>query len=378
MGRLATRCTVLFQAFRSWPRPRRSWPTSPARILVAHQLLLGDVLMATAVLAKLRERFPAAAIVMTVKPAFLSLFAGRPYGVAAIAFDPSSTATVRATIRQQRAAGGFDAAIVLGDNRYSWLARALGARFVVAHAGDLPARKNWPIDLCVDYPLVPMAWGDMAAQLVPGPGPRRYTPSDWPPPPRPPGFAAPEGPYAVLHVGASTPLKQWSPDRWVAIARALAIRGVTPVWSAGRGEESLIKSIDPAATYRSYAGQLDLSGLWHLLAGARLVIAPDTGVAHLARLVGTPTVALFGPGSPTVSGGGEFFSLASFRAVTVANIACRDQPVLFRRPVAWVRRCGRAYGTGRNQCAQPICMAAIEVTPVLAATDHALADTPRS
>ena len=73
-----------------------------------------------------------------------------------------------------------------------------------------------------------------------------------------------------------------------------------------------------------------------------LLVAPDTGIAHLGRIVGVPTVALFGPGSALICGAGEFWRDAPYRAVTVDPFPCRDQRVLFKRDIAWVRRCGRS------------------------------------
>ena len=86
----------------------------------------------------------------------------------------------------------------------------------------------------------------------------------------------------MLHVGASTRLKQWDAERWSALAAMLAARGFEPVWSAGRGEEAIVRACDPGARHRSYAGGLDLPQLWRLVADAALLVAPDTGVAHLA------------------------------------------------------------------------------------------------
>ena len=68
---------------------------SPQRILVLHRLLLGDTLMVTALLAQLRARFPAAEIVMTVTPAYVPLYAGRPYGVTSCTLDPRDFARSR-------------------------------------------------------------------------------------------------------------------------------------------------------------------------------------------------------------------------------------------------------------------------------------------
>src|SRR5438270_12899414 len=66
---------------------RRRPPDKPRRILVAHHLLLGDTLMLTPLLAKLREQFPAAEIVMAVPGAHAGLYANRPYGVQAIGWN---------------------------------------------------------------------------------------------------------------------------------------------------------------------------------------------------------------------------------------------------------------------------------------------------
>jgi ADP-heptose:LPS heptosyltransferase len=169
----------------------------------------------------------------------------------------------------------------------------------------------------------------------------------------------------VLHVGGSTVLKLWPAERWAALADGLARRGFAIAWSAGPGEEALAKSADPDGRHASYAGRLDLAQLWHLVAGAGLLVAPDTGVAHLGRLTWTSTVVLFGPGSAVLAGPGQFWRDTPWRAVGRDPFPCRDQPYLFRRRVEWVRRCGRTV----EECPEPRCMHAIDVAEVLRAAD---------
>lgn len=336
---------------------RRSRPVDPRRILIAHHLLLGDTLMLTALVAKLRERYPAADILMAMPETYVPLYAGAPYGLRALGWSPR--APTGSPVWRER---GFDLAIVPGDNRVGWLALALGSRWIVAFADDKPATKNWPIDELWRYPDRPAAWSDMVAGLVEGPAPMPFRPDRWPAPPARPKLTLPP-PYGLLHIGASTPLKRWGAAHWLALAERLAASGVEPVWSAGPDEASLVRACDPEERYRSVAGAVSLSQLWHLVAGASVLVAPDTGVAHLGRIVGTPTVALFGPGSATVSGAGAFWRDAPYRAVTVDPFPCRDQRVLFRREIAWVRRCGRTL----EECSHPRCMDAIEVDAVTAA-----------
>lgn len=366
--RFATRASVVARALgrRLATRGLSRAPRDPASILVAHHLLLGDTIMLTPLLAKLRANHPRARLAMTVPGAFVPLYAGRPYGVEALPFSPREAGSARALFDE----GPFDLAVVPGDNRQSWLAAAMGARHVVAHAGDVPATKNWLVDDARPCGG-PGAWGDLVAELVDGREPGPFARGDWPAPAAAPGDR-PRAPYAVLHVGASTPLKRWAPDRWAALAEALAARGLAVLWSAGRGEEPIVERCDPSHRHASVAGRLDLAQLWHLLAGAAVLVSPDTGIAHLGRTTFTPTVTLFGPGSPVICGPGRFWRDTPGRAVTVDPFPCRDQKVLFRRELPWVRRCGRST----DECAEPRCMHAIGVKAVLAAVDDLLAGRP--
>ncbi|HVJ74040.1 MAG TPA: glycosyltransferase family 9 protein [Casimicrobiaceae bacterium] len=360
-SRLGGRVAIVARALADRPA-RRVEPIEPRRVLIAHHLLLGDTLMLTALCAKLRANHPDADIAMTVPRAAAPLYATRPYGVRALAWDPRD---VPAALFREKP---FDLAFVPGDNRHAWLAAAMRARWIVAFDGDTPAHKSWPVDRLVRYPDVPGSWGDMVARLAEGPPAPQYAPSQWPSAPAEP-FAVPRDAFAVLHLGASTPLKLWTPDRWRAIATRLAARGIEPVWSAGRGEDALVQAVDPDARWRSYAGALDLAQMRALLDRARLLVSPDTGIAHLARIAGTPSVTLYGPGSATITGAGRFYAAIPWRAVAVDPFPCRDQQVLFRREIAWVRRCGRSTA----ECARPRCMDAIDVDAVSQAIDAVLA-----
>jgi ADP-heptose:LPS heptosyltransferase len=343
---------------------RRVPPVAPRRILVAHHLLTGDVLMLTPLLAKLRQQHPDADIALTVRRSVAPLYSGRPYGVRTLVYEPRERATLAAIFNEP----GFDLACVPGDNRYSWLAAAAGARWIVAFAGDRPRYKSWPVDEERAYPDSPAAWGDMTAALADGPPPRAYRPADWPAPACA-AFDAPARRYAVLHVEASTPLKHWEEAKWLELARALAARGLTPIWSAGPHGAPLIQGIDPKGHHLALGHRLDLAQLWHLVAGAALLVTLDTSVMHLGRLTGTPTVALFGPSSAALFGPGEFFRNMPCRAVTIEDFPCRDQNRLFKREITWVRRCQRTTA----ECPAPRCMHAIEVEAVVRAAAELVA-----
>lgn len=176
--------------------------------------------------------------------------------------------------------------------------------------------------------------------------------------------------YALLQVSASTVLKHWPEERWRTLASWLEDRGLDVVWSVGPGQGSLLDSLDPGATRPRVAGSLTLDQYWHLLDRARLLVCPDTGIAHLGRIVGLPTVTLFGPGSVVICGPGRFFAAMPGRAVTVDPFACRDQTIQFFREVPWARRCERLFGDPPARCARALCMEAIQIDAVTRAIEE--------
>ena len=344
MSRLLGRIQIFARALpRLVFKPLRRKPSRPGRILIAHHLLLGDTLLLTPLLAKLRSLYPDAQIVLACPKAIVPLYAGRPFGVDALPFDPRDPHTVRNVLRS----GPYDLGIVTGDNRHSWLAYGARCRWIVAHAGDMPAWKNWPVDELIPYPNQPAAWADLAAELVPGEAPPLYRPEFWPAP-TPVIFddsLRPHTPYVVLHPGASTAVKRWPIERWRELALRVEELGYRVVWSGGSSEAELVRQIDPDSARLNFAGRLGLADLWHLFAGARALVCPDTGTAHLARLIGTPAVTLFGPGNAQIHGAGRYWRTAPFVPVTIADMPCRNQPNIFRREVSWVRRCDRNTST---------------------------------
>jgi len=338
-------------------RTLRARPSHPAKILVLHELLLGDTLMLAPLLAALRQRYPAAEIFVTAQPGYAALFSGKPYGVRIL---PYSERNPRA-LAMLDAARGCDLAILPGENRHAIVARALDAKWIVAFAAGRPAWKNRAADELVAFPAEPAALGDMFASLAGRAAPLRYSDADWPAPACAP-FDAPSSDYVVLHVGAGSPLRLWTEQGWRSLADALTARGLQVIWSAGPEETGLVRSIDPRERFPSYAGKLDLAQLWRLLAGATAAVTLDTGIAHLAKLTRTPTVALFGPGSAVLFGKGRFWRDNRFAALTSADVPCRDQRHLFRREIDWVRRCNRTLA----HCPRARCMEAITPEQVLA------------
>ncbi|MCW2671321.1 MAG: hypothetical protein JWO27_3218 [Frankiales bacterium] len=109
----------------------------------------------------------------------------------------------------------------------------------------------------------------------------------------------PRGSHVVVHPGAAKPSRRWPVQRWAEVVRGLDHAEV--LVTAGPGEQQrATEVVRQAGQGRVLSPSLD--GLCDLVATAALVVAPDTGVAHLATAYRTPSVLLFGPTSPAVWG----------------------------------------------------------------------------
>ena len=121
---------------------------------------------------------------------------------------------------------------------------------------------------------------------------------------RPPGGPPPPGTAGatLVHPGAGSPARRWPAERFAAVARAELRAGREVVVSGSAGEVELAGRVAELAGLprgASLAGSADLLALARAVAAAGRVVCGDTGVAHLATALGTPSVVLFGPVPPT-------------------------------------------------------------------------------
>ena len=109
----------------------------------------------------------------------------------------------------------------------------------------------------------------------------------------------------LVHPGAAQGSRRWPPQRWAQVARQLAAQGHDVRITGGPDERALAEGVAAGAGLPAdhvLAGGTDLLTLAATVAAARLLVSPDTGVAHLATALGTPSVVLFGPSPPALWG----------------------------------------------------------------------------
>ncbi len=109
-------------------------------------------------------------------------------------------------------------------------------------------------------------------------------------------------PRVVLVPGASRrgAIKRWPLHHWMTLARMLRDR-FDLRWSLGP-EEADLRGWLPEATGVAALPLLEFWQLAAALSQADQVIAPDTGLLHLAVVLGVPALGLYGSSDPVVAG----------------------------------------------------------------------------
>lgn len=116
-------------------------------------------------------------------------------------------------------------------------------------------------------------------------------------------FAPREGPPVATIVPASANAKKdWPAERWARVSDALTSDyGFRVVLAGGPGErEQRIarEIVERSETKPQWALGDSIRRLTWILAGSRLVLAPDTGPVHVARAFGVPVIGLYGHTNP--------------------------------------------------------------------------------
>lgn len=105
-------------------------------------------------------------------------------------------------------------------------------------------------------------------------------------------------PFALLNPGASKAMKRWPADRFGHLAKSLSARGLRVVVNGSPAEEAIVAEVI-ASSQGSAVPLTGLGGtlgsLKALTARAHLMVTNDTGPRHIALAMGTPVVTLFGP-----------------------------------------------------------------------------------
>jgi lipopolysaccharide heptosyltransferase II len=107
-----------------------------------------------------------------------------------------------------------------------------------------------------------------------------------------------DGPWAVVHPGATAPSRRYPPEGFAAAARRLTELGWSVVFTGDVDEIEVVERARAGVPSASLAGRLDLDELAALLERAPLLIANNSGPVHVACAVGTPVIDLYALTNP--------------------------------------------------------------------------------
>jgi heptosyltransferase-2 len=344
---------------------------TPEKILVRGVNWLGDAVMTTPALQRLREAKPAALITLLTPEKLAALWPGHPSIDAMLTFNDQDTVlSIAKRLRAER----FDSAVVFPNSPRSalevFLARitrrigyARGGRsFLLTQAlplrvGAVKMQKRSAAEIerriaanepRETFPAVAHHVLDYL-QLVAAIGAN--------PTPRSPLLHVHEdevaaacarfkldgsGPLFALNPGAEYgPAKRWPAERFIEVAVQLHERHQCRwVVLGGRADVDLAREMAAQINARtgatvaaSVAGQTSLRELCAVLKACALVITNDTGPMHVGAALGTPVIVPFGSTSPELTG--PVFAPGSPHALLRGDVSCapcflRECPIDFR------------------------------------------------
>jgi len=113
-------------------------------------------------------------------------------------------------------------------------------------------------------------------------------------------------PFAVLHIGSNRPSHRWITERYAEVAQFLAEKySMKIVCIGGREEKALVSSLRKLVNNQCIMDlccETNVKQLVYVISLAKLFIGHSSGPLHIAYMLGTPTVSLWGASSLTIWG----------------------------------------------------------------------------
>lgn len=333
-----------------WPSRRRAWPVSPRQIVIVKLAGLGSLLACVGVFRALRASQPQARLVVVSLAGTAAAARMIPEVDEVLAISAAGAGRllcdgwrVLRELRRRRVD------VIVDIEYFSKLSTVYcslaGARYRLAFMlparwrrrlidGGSAFREDIHFRDCVAYLLQPLG--------VDG---RKLPEAVVTPPPDAEEAAAAllaeaSGANAATiwmvvnpHASDLCVQRRWPLERFAQVMSAIlqqqpALRIVIPGTAGERGHAEALQALLPAAQRARVcvlAGRTDLGTLAAILRRSCLVLTGDTGVMHLAAVVGAPLVALFGPESPvrySPVGGSQAGRPAPIRRILAGHVPC--------------------------------------------------------
>ena len=278
------------------------------RVLVVKLRSIGDTVLATPSLIALRRFLPAAQIDILLEDWVAPVLDGfvQVDSVLAVGTGPFERLRMAAHLRRQR----YDVAFNLhGGTTATWFAWASGAahrvgcgnyqysflyNHLLSSASDFWGREKThsaqqqlallgsvgvPVD---DRPKSRLAVTESASRSIDD----RLANSE---------LHTPHSALALLHPGTGFFTKQWPVENFARTAEYLTRRGFDVIAISSKAESATLDELVAASKVPiTTFDDLTLPEITALASKARVFVGNDSGIAHIAAAVGTPSVVIFG------------------------------------------------------------------------------------
>jgi len=336
------------------------------KVLLVRLRSIGDSVLTTPSISSLRRFLPEAEIDILLEDWVAPVLAGHPALNRIVTLEGRSFGS-RARVARELRANRYDVVYNLhGGTTATFLTRATGARHRIGYATYQYAQLHNHT-----APSPQLLWGQekthSAEQQLALLGWTGVPVTDRPPTNlaittdsldkvdrRLASAGLEAGNFVMIHPAAAFATKQWAAEKFARIVDLLAERGIPSVAIAGPSEGVLIDELTSHCSAQLVNFSLSLPEVTALASRARLFIGNDSGIAHIAAAVNTPSVVIFGSSN-----------IAHWRPWTRAV-----NEVIFEE-----MDCQPCHGYYCEKFEQPECIIRVPLTRVSAAIDRLLAST---
>jgi len=309
---------------------RRSRPNHPTHAhLIIAPLFMGDLFMLAPFIQGLRAKNPNDKLVLLCSPGPAELGDLFPIDQVIPANSPNLDArnSIYATSPQ-----GYDTCYVIFAGAWLRTLATLPIKKVVSFP-DPKGRCTHLIDEMVAFPSILTPLPEITLKLLQCPYPNIPPLDRWTPKPG----------NAVLHMGARNAARQLTLMQTIQLITALMDRGISTIRLTGDSSEIIsldqIKMNLPPHNIHliDLRTKTTLKDISEILSESEILVVVDTGIAHLAKAIGTPTLVLLGQSQTTLFGMDNNFSRS--RHFAVNDLHCRKKKTLHGLKADWIMTC---------------------------------------
>ena len=334
--------------------------TNIKKIVVTRLQNMGDIVMTTPILYRLKQLYPAAELIFITRPQAIAVAQRLPFIDQVLAFPDEKP--ISAQWAAYKAFKGADLAFLMDNtHRIAVLACVAGAkrRVGMTHKRKIYLTDPVPWTREMDFTFDPVTFGTMLKDTT---GIDVMTAPGWD------KYFFPEAtdaekkhieqiaqangldltkPYIAFAMYTGGKEKNWPEESWRELWARLGKKYQVQVVHT----DSMASKMQMSDNVINLSGKTSIYEYGYLVKRASLVMSGCSGPMHIGRAMGTPTIGLYGPTPPSLGAPPENFA-------TIVSKA----------------HCAPCNGYYSDPCDNPFCMAMITVDEVYAAVEKFLTE----